>query len=350
MNFASDNVYGVDEAVMQALAEANRGTAGSYGADTGTARVEAMIGELFGCDVRVFLVVTGTAANALCLSAMTPAYGCVFAHSHAHVMIDECGAPEFYTGGAKMIGLAGIDGKITPQMVEHAVGQFIRGEHDPKPAAISITQASELGTVYSPAEVGAFGDTARKLGLKLHMDGARFGNALASLGCEAGDISWRAGVDALSFGATKNGAMGVEAVVFFDLALAEDFAYRRMRAGHLISKSRFLAAQMEAYLADGRWLDNARRANELAAELADGLAGIDGIRLAVAAEANEVFAIMHKKTCARLKAGGAVFHEWLASGRDTLPVGDGEVMIRLVTSFLTPREEIEKFIALAAGQ
>ena len=349
MNFASDNVYGVDEAVMAALVAANEGTAASYGADEITARVEMRFNEIFERDVKVFLVATGTAANALALSAVCPAYGAIFAHSHAHVMIDECGAPEMFTGGAKMVGLAGIGGKITPAMVEAALAGFIRGEHDPKPAAISITQASELGTVYSLEEVAAFGDVARNRGLRLHMDGARFGNAVASLSCSPADLTWRAGVDVLSFGATKNGAMGVEAVVFFDDRLAEDFCYRRMRSGQLLSKSRYLAAQMEAYLEGGRWLDNARRANQLAARLADGLCRIKGMRPGVERQANEVFVIMAKDDCARLAAGGAVFHEWLASGRDTSPVGEGEVMIRLVTSFLTPPEDIEAFVRLAAG-
>ena len=184
---------------------------------------------------------------------------------------DECNSPEFFTGGAKILGLHGAGGKITPALIEKTLKGFIRGEHDPKPRGVSITNATELGTVYTPAEVKAISDLIRPRGMKLHMDGARFANAVAGLGVSPAEVTWKSGVDVMSFGATKNGAMMLEAVVFFDLALAEDFAYRRMRAGQLISKSRYLGAQMVAYLEDGLWLDNARRANALAQKLAAGL-------------------------------------------------------------------------------
>ncbi|VAV99960.1 Low-specificity L-threonine aldolase, partial [hydrothermal vent metagenome] len=263
-----------------------------------------------------------------------------------HISADECGAPELFTGGAKLIGLDGVAGKITPKMVEGAIAGFISGEHDPKPAAISITQSSELGTVYSLDEVQAFGNLARDKNLKLHMDGARFANALVALGCSPADVTWKAGVDALSFGATKNGAMNVEAVVFFDLALAVDFEYRRMRAGQLLSKNRFLAAQMEAYLTDDLWLDNARHANEMAARLADGLGKTQGVRFGVERQANEVFLIVPKAKHNVLAASDAVFHQWQASGSDTAEVGDDEVMIRLVTSFATSAEDVDEFVTL----
>lgn len=346
MDFASDNVFGVDARIMAALEAANGGTAPSYAGDAITARVEAQFDKLFERPVKVYLLTTGTAANCLALSTMVPPYGAIFCHEFAHISADECGAPEFFTGGAKLMGLAGVAGKITPQMVRDSLAGFIRAEHDPKPAAISITQSSELGTVYSLKEVQAFGALAREKNLKLHMDGARFANALVSLGCSAAEMTWKAGVDALSFGATKNGAMNVEAVVFFDETLAKDFEHRRMRAGQLLSKSRFMAAQMEAYLSDDLWLENARHANEMAARLANGLKQKSGVRLAVACQANEVFVILPKATHDVLAASEAVFHGWIASGPDTDAVGENEMMIRLVTSFQTRVEDVDGFLGL----
>ncbi len=349
MNFASDNVYGVDQAIMDAMVKANTGTSASYAYDDITTRVESQFNEVFECEVKVFLMTTGTAANSLALSTMAPPFGAIFCHAYSHINADECGAPEFYTGGAKMFGLDGVAGKISPQMIRDSLNGFIRGEHDPKAAAISITQSSELGTVYSLDEIAAFGDLAREKNLKLHMDGARFANALVSLGCSPAEMTWKRGVDALSFGATKNGAMGVEAVVFFDLNLAKDFEYRRMRGGHLLSKNRYLAAQMEAYLNNGLWLNNARHANDMAKRLADGLSSVEGMHLGVEQQANEVFVIMPKAKHDALEKTDAVFHQWLASGSDTAPVGPDEIMIRLVTSFLTTIEDVDGFIALAAG-
>ncbi|HHK75170.1 MAG TPA: low specificity L-threonine aldolase [Rhizobiales bacterium] len=347
MNFASDNVDGVHEAIIEAICRANAGAASPYGADDITRRVERRFDEIFERRVRVFLVTTGTAANALCLSTLTPPYGAVFAHSHAHVMVDECGAPEFYTGGAKMIGLEGAGGKITPNMVRDEIAGFIRAEHDPKPAAITITQSTELGSVYSCDEITAFGDLARERGLKLHMDGARFANALVSLGCSPAQMSWKSGVDALSFGITKNGAMGVDAVVFFDPELARDFEYRRMRSGQLLSKGRFLAAQVEAYLENDLWLENAAHANRQARILAERLEKLAHISLALPCEANAVFAFMPRSMFEKLQAGGANFHDWIASDTDVEPAGAGKVMVRLVTSFATSDQDVDRFLALA---
>ena len=346
MDFASDNVYGVDEKIMEAMARANHGTAASYAGDDITVRVEKQFNELFERDVKVFLLATGTAANSLALSTMVPPFGAIFCHRFAHIYADECGAPEFYTGGAKLFGLDGVAGKISPQMVRDSLAGFIRAEHDPVPSAISITQSSELGTVYSLDDVRAFGELAKEKKLRLHMDGARFANALVSLGCTPAELTWKAGVDALSFGATKNGAMYVEGLVFFDDALAKDFVHRRMRAGQLLSKSRFMAAQMEAYLTNDLWLNNARHANGMAARLAAGLEKSDGVRLGVECQANEVFVIMPKTTHDVLAASEAVFHPWLASGSDSDTVGDDEIMIRLVTSFQTRVEYVDGFLGL----
>ena len=345
MNFASDNVYGVHPAILAALSDVNAGTAPSYGGDSHTARAEAMLKEVFGCDLRAFLVTTGTAANGLALSAITPGYGAIICHGEAHIAVDECNSPELFTGGAKIIGLHGPGGKITPAMVEKTLKGFIRGEHDPKPKGVSLTNATELGTVYSPDEVKAMSALIRPRGMKLHMDGARFANALAGLGCTPAELTWKSGVDVMSFGATKNGAMMLEAVVFFDLALAEDFIYRRMRGGQLVSKSRYLGAQMIAYLENGLWMDNARRANALARRLAEGLSRFDAIRIPNPVEANEVFAVMPRALYERLQGAGARFYDWMPDS-----LGDGiaetEVFARFVLSFATPEEDVDAFLRL----
>src|SRR6185312_1799022 len=247
----------------------------------------------------VFPVATGTAANALALAALTPPWGAIYCHEAAHIQSDECGAPEFFAAGAKLLPLAGEDAKLMPATVEAALLE--RGVvHHVQPSALSISQATEAGTLYRPAEIAALGALARRHGLALHMDGARFANAVAALGCAPADLTWRAGVDALSFGATKNGALAAEAVIFFDPAKAADLAYRRKRAGHLFSKMRFLSAQLDAYLADGLWLRNARHANAMAARLGQGLARLPGARLVHPVEANEVFVELAEASIAAL--------------------------------------------------
>ena len=347
MNFASDNVYGVHPNILAALGAANGGTAPSYGGDSYSGKAEERLSEIFDRPVKSFLVTSGTAANGLALSAISPGYGAIICHGEAHISCDECNSPEFFTGGAKILGLHGPGGKITPAMIEKTLKGFIRGEHDPKPRGVSLTNATELGTVYSPAEIQAVSNLIRPRGMKLHMDGARFANALAGLGCTPAELTWQAGVDVMSFGATKNGAMMLEAVVFFDLALAEDFLYRRMRAGQLISKSRYLGAQMLAYLDKELWLENARTANGLAQALAMGLSRLPGVRIPNPVEANEVFAVLPRTLNAKLQASGARFYDWMA---DSLggAIAEGEIFVRFVLSFATPKEDVARFLALAA--
>ncbi len=336
MNFRSDNVSGIAPEILAAIAAANRGDAPSYGADAVTERVARRFGELFEHDVAVFPVATGTAANALALAAVTPPWGVVFCHEEAHIQADECGAPEFYSGGAKLVGLAGDHGKLTPAAIEaRAIEPGV--VHHAQPAAISISQTTEAGTLYTPAEVAALGDAARRHGLALHMDGARFANAVAALGCAPADLTWRGGVDVLSFGATKNGALAAEAVIFFDREKAADFAFRRKRGGHLLAKMRFLSAQLEAYLADGLWLDNARHANRMAARLADGLATIAGARLRHPTQANEVFVELPEAAIRAAAAAGFGFHRW---------GGESSACLRLVTAFDTAPEAVDAFIAI----
>jgi threonine aldolase len=338
MNFASDNVYGVHPKILAALQEANGGTAPSYGGDGHTRKAEERLKDIFGCDLRAFLVTSGTAANGLALSSMTPGYGAIICHAEAHIAVDECNSPELFTGGAKILGLNGPGGKITPAMVEKTLKGFIRGEHDPKPRGVSLTNATELGTCYAPAEVKAFSDLIRPRGMKLHMDGARFANALAGLGVTPAELTWKAGVDVMSFGATKNGAMMLEAVIFFDLALAEDFGYRRMRGGQLMSK-------MLAYLEDDLWLDNARRANALARKLGDGLAAVKSIRIPNPVQANEVFAVMPRAVFDRLQKAGARFYEWMPDSLGDA-IGPEDVFARFVLSFATPEEDVDGFLKL----
>ncbi len=349
MNFASDNVYGVHPRILAALSEANVTTAPSYGGDDLSRRSEEKLSEVLGKEVRAFLVTTGTAANGLSLSSFTPGYGAIICHAEAHICCDECNSPEFFTGGAKIIGLAGPGGKITPAMIEKVLKGFIRGEHDPKPRGVSVANASELGTVYSPAEVKAISDLIRPRGMKLHMDGARIANAVAGLGCAPAEVTWKSGVDVMSFGATKNGAMMLEAVVFFDLALAEDFAYRRMRSGQLVSKSRYLGAQMLAYLGDDLWLENARRANGLAQRLATGLTSIKAVRIPNPVQANEVFAIMPRALNDNLLASGAKFYDWMPDSLGDAITGD-EIFVRFVLSFATPEADVDRFVELVGKQ
>lgn len=346
MNFASDNVYGVHPAIMQAIVEANDGTHASYSYDTLTKEAEARLREIFETDLRAFLVTTGTAANGLALSSLVPSYGAVLTHAEAHAAIDECNAPEMFTGGAKVMGLEGRHGKLSPERIEEALKGFVRGEHDPKPAAVSITNATELGTTYAPAEVKAISDLIRPRGMRLHMDGARFANALVGRGATPAEMTWKAGVDVLSFGATKNGAMVLEAVIFFDLKLAEDFLYRRMRSGQLLSKSRYLAAQMLAYLKDDLWLENARRANRLAKRLGDGLEGLAHARLGAPVEANEAFVAMPAALHEKLLQAGARCHAWMSESLGQGSLGDGDILVRFVLSWATPEEDVERALSL----
>ncbi len=339
MNFCSDNVTGVAPEILAALVAANAGSVPSYGADAISQRLQAQFSELFETAVTVFPVATGSAANALALSVLTPPYGAVYCHATAHIQVDECGAPEFYTGGAKLATLPGAHGKLSAADLAAALGRAGTGVvHHVQPAALSLTQATEAGTVYRVEEVAALAEVAQAHGLGVHMDGARFANAVASLGCTPAEITWRAGVEVLSFGATKNGAMAAEAVVFFKPELAESFGYRRKRGGHLFSKMRFLSAQLEAYLTDGLWLNNAAHANRLAQQLARGLAALPGARLCAPVEANEIFVLLPEPVIAGLEADGFQFYRWES---------EQPGVIRLVTAFDTREPEVLAFLESA---
>jgi threonine aldolase len=290
-NFNSDNEAGVAPEIVAAIARANAGMAHSYGEDALTARVRERLRTLFEAPrMEVFPVVTGTAANALAIAQVTPPYGAVYCHEEAHVNTDECGAPELYSGGAKLIGLPGARAKIDPEVLARTLaytGEL--GDHECLPCALSLSQATEHGAVYAREEVAELAGIAKRHGLRVHMDGARFANALVHAGCTPAELTWRAGVDLLSFGATKNGALMAEALLVFDPALATGLGRRRKRAGHLVSKMRFVSAQLDAYLEDDLWLRLARHANAAARSLAAGLAAIPGVEVLYPVEANEVF-------------------------------------------------------------
>lgn len=339
MNFCSDNVTGVSPEIIAALIAANEGAAMPYGNDECTKRLETKFGELFEREVTVFPVATGSAANAIALSLITPPYGAIYCHADSHINSDECGAPEFYTGGAKLVSLAGKHGKITAADLDIKLKKAGAGVvHHVQPAAVSLTQATEAGTVYTADEIRAITDVTHAHNLTLHMDGARFANALVNLGCTPADITWRAGVDILSFGATKNGAMAAEAAIFFNRNLASSFHFRRKRGGHLFSKMRFLSAQLEAYITDNLWLKNATYANKMAAKLAAGLTALTGVKLCHPVEANEIFAELPLPVIQGLYADGFQFYRW---------EGDDSTIVRLVTAFNTKEEDVTAFIEAA---
>lgn len=337
-NFCSDNVTVAAPEVMDAVVRANQGAAMPYGDDESTAQVTRRLTEIFECPLEVFLVPTGTAANALGLAAIVPPYGGIFCHDRAHIHHHECGAPEFFSGGARLYPLPGEGGKLVPDELAEALAGISRDVHLMQPAAISISQVSELGRVYSVAEISALSEIAISHKLGFHMDGARFANAVAAVGCAPAEMTWRAGINVLSFGATKNGALAAESVILFDTALSEDFAFRRKRAGHLYSKMRFAAAQFEACLAEGRWLSWAAHANAMAARLAEGLAALPGAQLIYPVDANEIFVHIPLAVADALKTAGFEFYRM---------GGSDPVMIRLVTAFNTEADDVEHFIFTA---
>ena len=341
MNFVSDNTAAASPEIMAALARANDGHAASYGSDAATARLKTRFAEIFERDVEIFPVVTGTAANALSIAAIAPPYGAVICHELSHIHLDECGAPEMFSGGSKLLPVGGAGGKIDPREAQAVLDAYPAGVvHHVQPVALSLTQSTELGAVYSADEIAALSQIARARGLYLHMDGARFANAVAGLGATPASLTWKAGVDIMSFGATKNGALAAEAVIVFNRDIGSDLAFRRKRAGHLLSKMRFISTQLEAYLEGGLWLRLAAHANKMTARLAAGLAAA-GVEVSVPPEANEVFPRLPAASIERLRAAGARFHPWPMTGDR-----DDARTIRLVTSFQTTDEEVRRFLEI----
>jgi threonine aldolase len=332
MRFFSDNAAPAHPKVLEAIAAANRMDT-AYDGDEWSQRLDGVFSDLFETEVRAFWVTTGTAANCLALAALCPPYRSILCHRDAHIEVDEAGAPAFFTGGAKLVLLDGEGAKITPDAIDAAC-DAIRGDvHQVQPAAISITNATEYGLVYRAAEVAAIGELAKRRGLAFHMDGARLANALVSTGESLADVTWRAGVDALSFGFVKNGGLNAEALIIFRTELAGEIAVRRKRAGHLLSKGRYLAAQILAMLDGDLWLENARAANAAAQQLARAAPQ----RLVYPVEANEIFLKVSDDEAQRLQAMGYDFYEW----------GPGQ--IRLVTSWDQQGAAIEGLAAAIAG-
>lgn len=349
MNFASDNAAPVAPEILNALARVNAGFAIGYGNDEATSRVERQFSELFERDVAVYMAATGTAANALALAHLSPPWGAVFCHAEAHIATDECGAPEFYGGGLKLVGLPGAGRKITVRALEEALERAWGGPHHVTPAVLSLTQATEAGTVYQRDEIARLAAAARRRGMLVHMDGARFANALERLGLTPAEATWRAGVDVLSFGATKGGAMAAEAVVFFDPTRAAGMSQRRKRGGHLISKHRFLAIQIEAFLSDNLWLTLARRANRMADRLAERLAAV-GCPPIWPVEANLVFVVIQREIHKRLQDAGATYYVMDSESLpETVAVDRDCLLVRLVTSFATTDADIDRFVLIAQG-
>lgn len=322
MNFVSDNAASVHPRIWQALQCADE-VDSAYDGDALSQRLDAAFSDLFGAPCSALWVATGTAANCLALAAMVEPFGGVVCHREAHIEVDEGGAPGFFTHGAKLMLVNGHGSKITPQGVTDLLAPIRRDVHQVWPQALTITQASEYGQVYKPDEVAALGAVAREQGLRLHMDGARFANAVAFLGCDPAEVTTRAGVSALSFGCIKNGAMNAEALVFFESELADKARRYRKRSGHLQSKGRYLAAQILAMIEDWLWLDNARHANAAAAEI--GTAA--GDRLLFAVEANEVFVSLSANEAEALRQQGFSFYDW--------PMPGGQGAARFVTAWNT---------------
>lgn len=332
MRFFSDNAASVHPAVLEAMSTCNRVDT-AYDGDAISTSLDTVMSDLFETDVTALWVATGTAANSLALASLCPPYGSVLCHRDAHIQNDECGAPEFYTHGAKLALIDGDGAKVTADALKAKLAATPGGVHWAQPHAVSITNATEYGRIYAPDEVAALGEIAKAQGLGFHMDGARFANAIVTLGCAPADVTWRAGIDVLSFGFTKNGGMSAECLVYFDRDKAKGVAERRKRAGHLLSKGRYMAAQIVALLQDDVWLDNARAANAGAQTLGAAC----GARLFQPVEANEVFARMTPDEAARLRAQGFDFYDW----------AEGEV--RFVVSWDQPAAEIEAFAAAIAA-
>lgn len=349
MFFASDNWAGAHPRISDVLRDHSSGFVPSYGSSDLDHVAEKRFAEIFEHEVAVFFLPTGTAANSLALAAVHRAGGIAFAHPDAHIREDEGGAPEFLTGGVRVRPVAGSNGRIDPDALRASIAPFSPGSVNMgRATAVSLTQATEIGTVYAPDRIGEIAGVCREHNLPLHMDGARFANALASLGCSAADMTWRAGVDMVSFGGTKNGCWCAEALVFFDPAKALDMPYLRKRSGQLFSKSRFVAAQFLAYFEDNLWLDLAAHANGMARELAGAISRSASSRLAWSPEANEVFSVMPKTEFHRLQKEGVRLHEWLAPVGTPTEMSNDEVLVRLVTSYATEQEDVSRFAEILA--
>lgn len=343
MNFASDNWSGVAPQINDSLLSNASGPAAAYGDSELDEKVKARFSEIFEKEVSVFFVGTGTMANSLSLAYYSKPGGISLCHCEAHMIEDECGAPELFSGGGRLVGVEGDFGKMDPEQLKAKLDRFDPAfVHYGQATAISFTQATEAGTVYSPEEIQAIAKLADKNSLPLHMDGSRFANALVHLGITPAQMTWKSGVDILSFGGTKNGCWCAEAIVMFNPDMAEQMAFHHKRAGQLYSKSRFMAAQYDAYLKDDLWLKLARHANNMADKLRQKIESSNKYRLGWPTQSNEVFCIMPQDTAQQLRSMGANFYDWKVppTMRDKPETGEG--LYRLVTSFATSNDEIDQ--------
>ena len=333
VKFASDNVVGACPEVLQAIINANDGIAPPYGNDEISSILQEKFSEIFEKEVIVYPTASGTASNALALSAISPVFGNIYCHKFSHINVDECGAPEFYTGGAKLIPLTGRDGKITTDELESNIGGFGIVHHT-QPSIVSITQATETGEVYNLDQIKSISEVAHKHKLKMHMDGARFANALVSLDVSPAEMTWKSGIDILSFGATKNGCIAAEAIVIFNKELVGNLPFLLKRSGHLLSKMRFVSAQLDAYISNDVWLKNAKHANNMAKKLSNGLVATNQVKLEYPTEANEVFVKLSREMVNHLNS-----EEYMMSNDEL----NGST-VRLVTAWNTKTEEIDEFL------
>jgi len=346
MFFASDNWAGAHPAINDRLSKESTRFAAAYGNSDLDKAVEARFNEIFEREVSVYFVSTGTAANSLSLASVARIGGVAFSHSEAHVIEDECGAPDFFSG-MRMAPVGGENGKMDPERLAARIAGFPQDSlHHGRAAAVTLTQATETGTIYTLDEIDALTKVAKANGLPVHMDGARFANALVSLGCTPAEMTWKRGLDILSFGGTKNGCWCAEAIVFFNPELARDFAFIRKRAAQLFSKTRFISAQFEAYLHDGLWLAMASHANAMADRLRAGIRSLNSTRLAWDTTSNEVFAVLNKASAEAAQEKGAKFYDWPAPANMPEPVKSDELLIRLVTSFATTEDDIDQFLSI----
>ena len=333
IKFASDNVAGACPEVLDAILKANEGDSTPYGNDPISTELQDKFSEMFEKEVIVFPTASGTAANALALSTMTPSYGNIYCHKMSHINTDECGAPEFYTGGGKLVTLNGVMGKITAEELDESIGG--KGiVHHTQPSSVSITQVCETGEVYQLDEIKKISDVAHKHNLNIHMDGARFANALVSLDTTPAEMTWKSGIDVLSFGATKNGCLAAEAIIFFKPELVGNLPFLMKRAGHLLSKMSFVSAQLDAYISNDVWIKNAKHANAMGKKLSQGLKQHKNIKIAYPTDANEVFVKMPKKIIYQLNSEGYTINddEW-----------DGNA-VRLVTAWNTDPTDVDTFL------
>jgi threonine aldolase len=335
VKFASDNVAGACPEVLDAIIKANDGDSTPYGNDDWSKILQEKFSEIFEKEVIVYPTASGTAANALALSALTPVFGNIYCHKLSHINTDECGAPEFYTGGAKLVTLNGVNGKIKPQELSDNIGG-VGIVHHTQPSVTSITQLCETGEAYQLDEIAAISKTAHEHNLKMHMDGARFANALVSLNATPAEMTWKSGIDVLSFGATKNGCIAAEAIIFFKPELVGNLPFLMKRSGHLLSKMRFVSAQLEAYISNDVWLKNAKHANQMGKKLSDGLNLNPNIELAYPTQANEVFVKFPKSTIEHLDSEGYKMNEEELDGK----------AVRLVAAWNTKESDVDQLLEI----